>query len=95
MFLYVEMSRYDFLAVDPSLRATLTRRNLDELKRLVAQLPGVNLKASRKDEVIGVLERFLLGGGGAQLWKDSPKGSPALLRWSKTRRSSPTSTPRM
>jgi hypothetical protein len=69
VFLYVEMSRYDFLAVDPSLRATLTRRNLDELKRLVALLPGVNLKASRKDEVIGVLERFLLGGGGAQLWK--------------------------
>lgn len=62
------MSRYDYLDSDSSLRTTLDGRNLDELKKLVALLPGVSMKAPRKGEVIGTLERFLLGGGAVQLW---------------------------
>ena len=62
------MSRYDYLASDSSLRTTLDRCNVDELKRLVTLLPGVTMKAPRKGELIGALERFLLGGGVVQLW---------------------------
>jgi hypothetical protein len=62
------MSRYDYLGSDSSLRATLDCRNADELKRLVALLPDVTLKAPRKGEIVGALERFLLGGGVGQLW---------------------------
>jgi hypothetical protein len=62
------MSRYDYLASDSSLRATLDRHNVDELKRLVALLPGVTMKAPRKGELVGALERFLLGGGAVRLW---------------------------
>jgi hypothetical protein len=62
------MSRYDYLADDLSLRTTLDRRNVDELKRLLALLPGVTMKAPRKGELVGALERFLLGGGVVQLW---------------------------
>ena len=62
------MSSYDYLASDSSLRATLDRRNVDELKRLVALLPGVAMKAPRKGELVESLERFLLGGGVVQLW---------------------------
>ena len=68
MFQCVEMGRYDNLAPDSSLRTTLDGRNVDELKKLVALLPGVTLKAPRKGELIGALERFLLGGGALQLW---------------------------
>ena len=62
------MNRYDYLASDASLRATLARQNAEDLKRLLALLPGERTKATRKDELIGGLERFLLGGGAAQLW---------------------------
>lgn len=62
------MSRYDGLAADGALRSTLDRQTVDELKRLVALLPGVSMKAPRKGELVGALERFLLGGGALQLW---------------------------
>ncbi len=62
------MSRYDYLASDSSLRTTLDDRNADELKKLVALLPGVKMKAPRKGELVEALERFLLGGGAVQLW---------------------------
>jgi len=63
-----EVNRYYYLASDTSLRATLARQNADDLKRLFALLPGERTKATRKDELIGALERFLLGGGAVQLW---------------------------
>jgi len=63
-----EMSRYDYLASDSSLRATLDGRNADELKKLVALFPGVKLKAPRKAELIEAIERFLLGGEAVNLW---------------------------
>lgn len=62
------MSRYDYLDLDASLRATLESRNVDELKGLVALLPGVKMKAPRKAELVEALERFLLDGGLDQLW---------------------------
>jgi len=63
------MSRYAYLMSDPSLRTALDGRNVDELKKLVALLPKIATKPTRKAEVIGVLERFLLGGGALQLWE--------------------------
>ena len=62
------MSRYD-LDSDLSLRTTLDRRNADDLKKLVSLLPGVTMKAPRKGELIGALERSLLSDGVVQLWK--------------------------
>ena len=62
------MSRYAYLMSDPSLRTALDGRNVDELKKLVALLPNIATKPTRKGEFIGVLERFLLGGGAFQLW---------------------------
>jgi len=41
---------------------------VDELKKLVGLLPKIATKPTRKAEVIGVLERFLMGGGAVQLW---------------------------
>jgi hypothetical protein len=41
---------------------------VDELKKLVALLPGVTMKAPRKGELVGALERLLLGGGVVELW---------------------------
>jgi hypothetical protein len=61
------MGRYDYSS-DSSLRTILDGHNVDDLKRLVALLPGVKMKAPRKGELIGALERFLLGGGAVQLW---------------------------
>jgi len=68
VFQFRDMRRYDCLDSDSTLRATLARRNVDELKKLVALLPGIRLKAPRKIELIGALERFLLGDGVVQLW---------------------------
>ena len=62
------MSRNAYLVSDPSLRTVLDGRNVDELKKLVPLLPNIATKPTRKDEFIGVLERFLLGGGAVQLW---------------------------
>jgi hypothetical protein len=62
------MSRYDYPVSDSSLRTALDRRNVDELKKLVALLPGVTMKAPRKGELVGALERLLLGGGVVELW---------------------------
>jgi hypothetical protein len=62
------MSRYDFSVFDLSLRATLDGCTVDELKKLVALLPGVTMKAPRKEELIAALERSLLGDGVVQLW---------------------------
>src|SRR5579862_5398800 len=62
------MGRYDYLASDSSLRTTLDCRNVDDLKKLVALLPGVTMKAPRKGELIAALENFLLGGEVVQLW---------------------------
>jgi hypothetical protein len=62
------MSRYAYLMSDPSLRTALDGRNVDELKKFVALLPNIATKPTRKGEIIGVLERFLLGGGAVQLW---------------------------
>jgi hypothetical protein len=62
------MSRYDLLDSDASLRATLDDCNVDELKRLVALLPGVTMKAPRKGELVDALARFLLGDVLNQFW---------------------------
>lgn len=62
------MSRYRYLESDSSLRATLDRRNADDLKRLSALLPGGSGKVTRKVEVVEMLVRFLLGDGLSQLW---------------------------
>src|SRR5262249_32931836 len=67
VFQCLEMSRYDYLDSDSSLRTTLDCRNVDELKKLVALLPGVTMKAPRKSELTETLERFLLHGGVVQL----------------------------
>jgi hypothetical protein len=61
------MSRYDYLDSDSSLRACLDRQNVDELKKLVALLPGVKMKAPRKAELVETLVRFLLGDAVGQL----------------------------
>ena len=63
------MSRYDHLDSDSSLRTTLDRRNADDLKKLVSLLPGVTMKAPRKGELIGALERSLLSDRVVDLWK--------------------------
>jgi len=63
------MSRHDYLATDSSLRTTLDRSNVDDLKRLVALLPGVAMKAPRKSELIEALARFLLSGEVVHLWR--------------------------
>ena len=68
MFQCVQMSRYDYLASDSSLRTTLDGRNVDELKKLVALVPGVSMKAPRKGDLVAALERFLLGDGAVRLW---------------------------
>lgn len=62
------MNRHDYLDSDSSLRATLGRRNADELKKLLALLPGVTMKAPRKGEVVEALVRALLGGELGPLW---------------------------
>ncbi|HLH56347.1 MAG TPA: hypothetical protein VKY92_22360 [Verrucomicrobiae bacterium] len=66
------MNRYGYLDTDSSLRETLDRQNVDELKRLLALLPGVKMKAPRKAEVIETLERFLLGDAVGQLCTQLP-----------------------
>jgi len=68
VFQCFEMSRYNDLASDSSLRTTLDGLNADALKKFVALLPGVTLKASRKGELIEALIRFLLGDGIVQVW---------------------------
>ena len=68
MFQCFEMSRYNDLAPDSSLRTTLDGCNADALKKFVALLPGVTLKAPRKGELIEALIRFLLGDGIVQVW---------------------------
>jgi len=55
VFQCFEMSRYNDLASDSSLRTTLDGRNADALKKFVALLPGVTLKAPRKGELIEAL----------------------------------------
>jgi hypothetical protein len=65
----MEMSRYDYLDSDSSLRRTLDQRTADELKKLLALLPGVRMEAPRKGEIIETLESFLMGGGAVQFWK--------------------------
>jgi hypothetical protein len=62
------MSRYDYLASDPSLHATLDQRTVEDLKKLAALLPGVKQKAPRKGDLVVALEVFLLGGGVDRLW---------------------------
>lgn len=68
MFQSSKMSRYDYLASDPSLRTILESQNADDLKKMVALLPGVKLKAPRKADLVEVLVRALLGGGIVGLW---------------------------
>jgi len=62
-----EMSRYDYLASDSSLRTTLDRCNVDELKRLVTLLPGVTMKAPQRANSSAPW-RLSPGGGVVQLW---------------------------
>lgn len=69
MLWWAEMSRHDYLATDSSLRTTLDRSNVDDLKRLVALLPGVAMKAPRKSELIEALACFLLSGEVVHLWR--------------------------
>jgi hypothetical protein len=64
---------------DSTLREMLDRRNVDELKKLVALLPGVTLKVPRKAELVGALERFLLGDGAVQLWPQLQALDQAML----------------
>jgi hypothetical protein len=73
------MSYDSCLDSESMLRETLDRINVDELKRLLALLPGVTLKAPRKAELVGALERFLLGNGAVQLWSQLQALEQALL----------------
>lgn len=62
------MSRYEPAIFDPCLRELLNLRNADDLKRLLALLPDVQLKSPRKGETIEALARSLLGAGLRELW---------------------------
>jgi hypothetical protein len=73
------MNRDNCLDSESTLRETLDRSNVDELKKLVALLPGVTLKAPRKAELVGALERFLLGDGAVQLWPQLQALDQAML----------------
>jgi len=72
VFHSLSMGRYYYSETDSSLRATIVPRNADELKKLLALLPGVKGKAPRKDELIEALERFLLSDGVVRLWTQLP-----------------------
>lgn len=63
------MRRYENLVSDPCLREILDRSNVDELKKLLALVPGITMKAPRKGDIIDALERCLLGAGVVELWK--------------------------
>ena len=62
------MSRYEPAIFNPCLREMLNLRNADDLKRMLALLPDVQLKAPRKGETIEALARGLLGAGLLELW---------------------------
>lgn len=63
------MIRHTNFSADLSLRQTLDCSKADELKKLLALLPGVKMKAPRKDELVDALERYLLGASLVELWK--------------------------
>jgi hypothetical protein len=73
------MNRDNCLDSESTLRETLDRSNVDELKKLVALLPGVTLKMPRKAELVGALERLLLGDGAVQLWPQLQALDQAML----------------
>lgn len=62
------MSRYEPTIFNPCLRELLNLRNADDLKRMLALLPDIQLKAPRKGETIEALARCLLGAGLLELW---------------------------
>lgn len=51
-----------------SVRFILDAQNAEDLKKLLALVPGVKLKAPRKLDVIEALEGYLFGSGALDLW---------------------------
>ena len=62
------MSRYEPAIFNRGLREMLNFCNADDLKRMLALIPDVQLKATRKGEIIEALVRCLLGAGLLELW---------------------------
>lgn len=53
---------------NPGLRELLDRSNANDLKKMLALIPGVQLKAPRKAEIIDAIAHCLLGAGLPELW---------------------------
>lgn len=62
------MNRYETATLNPGLRELLNLRTADDLKKLLALIPGVQLKAPRKAEIVEALAGCLLGAGLMELW---------------------------
>ena len=62
------MRRFEPETFNSSLREILDARNADDLKRMLALIPGAQLKAPRKGEVIDALVRYLSGASLQDLW---------------------------
>ncbi|HUC85641.1 MAG TPA: hypothetical protein VL970_10650, partial [Candidatus Acidoferrales bacterium] len=66
------MNRYETAILNPGLRDLLNRRNVDELKRMLALVSDARLNAPRKADVVEALARRLLGGDLVGLWNRLP-----------------------
>lgn len=62
------MSRNEPVIFNPGLRELLDRSNANDLKKMLALIPGVQLKAPRKAEIIDAIAHCLLGAGLPELW---------------------------
>lgn len=62
------MRRFEPETFNSSLREILDARNADDLKRMLALIPGVQLKAPRKGDVVDALVRCLSGASLQELW---------------------------
>jgi hypothetical protein len=63
------MRRLEPGTFNPCLREVLNLHNADDLKRMLAMIPRVRLKATRKSEIIDALVGCLLGADLNELWK--------------------------
>jgi len=62
------MSPYEHEFFDLHLQEVLNSSNMDDLKKLLALIPDVQLKAPRKGQIIDALAQRLLGAGLLELW---------------------------
>lgn len=62
------MSRYEIAISNMCLHEVLDLRNADELKKMLPLIPGIQLKASRKAEIVNALSSGLLGPALPGLW---------------------------